>query len=143
MFKKFFKKKDIQPVNTENVLITALLVHAAKIDENYTEVEKNLIKKAIMDLNSISSDEAEKLMLKAEEIEKQSNQIVGFTREIKKKPMKFRLKVIEILWKIIYSDGTNDIYESNLIRRICGLLYISDRESGIIKLRVKNQDNKK
>ena len=84
MFKKFFKKKDTQPVNNEDVLITALLIHAAKIDENYTEVEKNLIKKAIMDLNSISSDEAEKLMLKAEEIEKQSNQIVGFTREIKK-----------------------------------------------------------
>ena len=138
MFKKIFKKKDTQSSNKEDVLITALLVHAAKIDENYTEVEKNLIKKAIMDLNSISSDEAEKLMLKAEEIEKQSNQIVGFTREIKKKPMKFRLKVIEILWKIVYSDGTSDNYESNLIRRICGLLYIPDKESGKIKTKVRD-----
>ena len=138
MFKKIFKKKDTQPVNKEDVLITALLVHAAKIDENYTEVEKNLIKKSIMDLNSISSDEAEKLMLKAEEIEKQSNQIVGFTREIKKKPMKFRLKVIEILWKIVYSDGTSDGYESNLIRRVCGLLYVSDKDSGAIKLKIQN-----
>ena len=137
MFKKIFKKKDTQPVNKEDVLITALLVHAAKIDENYTEVEKNLIKKAIMDLNSISSDEAEKLMLKAEEIEKQSNQIVEFTREIKKKPMEFRLKVIEILWKIVYSDGSSDTYESNLIRRVCGLLYVSDRDSGEIKLKLK------
>ena len=142
MFKKFFKKKDTQPVNNEDVLITALLIHAAKIDENYTEVEKNLIKKAIMDLNSISSDEAEKLMLKAEEIEKQSNQIVGFTREIKKKPMKFRLKVIEILWKIVYSDGTSDIFESNLIRRVCGLLYISDKDSGELKLKLKTKQNK-
>ena len=137
MFKKIFKKKDTQSSNKEDVLITALLVHAAKIDENYTEVEKNLIKKAIMDLNSISSDESEKLMLKAEEIEKQSNQIVEFTREIKKKPMEFRLKVIEILWKIVYSDGTSDIFESNLIRRVCGLLYISDRDSGEIKLKLK------
>ena len=142
MFKKIFKKKDTQSSNKEDVLITALLVHAAKIDENYTEVEKNLIKKAIMDLNSISSDEAEKLMLKAEEIEKQSNQIVGFTREIKKKPMKFRLKVIEILWKIVYSDGTSDIFESNLIRRVCGLLYVSDRDSGEIKLKLKTKQNK-
>ena len=142
MFKKIFKKKDTQSSNKEDVLITALLVHAAKIDENYTEVEKNLIKKAIMDLNSISSDESEKLMLKAEEIEKQSNQIVEFTREIKKKPMKFRLKVIEILWKIVYSDGTSDIFESNLIRRVCGLLYVSDRDSGEIKLKLKTKQNK-
>ena len=142
MFKKIFKKKDTQSSNKEDVLITALLVHAAKIDENYTEVEKNLIKKAIMDLNSISSDESEKLMLKAEEIEKQSNQIVEFTREIKKKPMEFRLKVIEILWKIVYSDGTSDIFESNLIRRVCGLLYVSDRDSGEIKLKLKTKQNK-
>ena len=71
-------------------------------------------------------------------IEKESNQIVAFTREIKKKSMEFRLKIIEILWKIVYSDGSSVSYESNLIRRVSGLLYVSDRDSGMIKLKVKN-----
>ena len=66
------------------------------------------------------------------------NQIVEFTKEIKKSPLKFRLKVIEILWKIVYSDGSSDNYESNLIRRVCGLLYVSDKDSGMIKLKMKN-----
>ena len=142
MFKKIFKKEKKIDVD-ENILVAALLVHAAKIDENYTDSEREIIKKALIALNKITIDDAETLLLKAEEKEQESNQIVEFTREIKKNSIEFRTKIIEILWKIIYSDGTNDIYESNLIRRICGLLYISDRESGIIKLRVKNQDNKK
>ena len=77
----------------------------------------------------------------AEEKEINSNQIVAFTKEIKKKPMDFRLKIIEILWKIVYSDSSSDNYESNLMRRICGLLYVSDRDSGLIKERVKNSSN--
>ena len=89
-------------------------------------------------MNAISSNEAEELLEKAEKIEQESNQIVAFTREIKKKSMKFRLKIIEILWKIVYSDGSSDSYESNLIRRVSGLLYVSDRDSGMIKLKVKN-----
>jgi len=142
MFKKIFKKEKKIDVD-KNILVAALLVHAAKIDENYTDSEREIIKKALIALNKITIDDAETLLLKAEEKEQESNQIVEFTREIKKNSIEFRTKIIEILWKIIYSDDTNDIYESNLIRRICGLLYISDRESGIIKLRVKNQDNKK
>ena len=89
-------------------------------------------------LNAITPNEAEELLKKAEKIEQESNQIVAFTREIKKNSMEFRLKIIEILWKIVYSDGTSDTYESNLIRRVCGLLYISDRDSGMIKLKIKN-----
>ena len=89
-------------------------------------------------MNAISSNEAEELLEKAEKIEQESNQIVAFTREIKKKSMEFRLKIIEILWKIVYSDGANDNYESNLIRRICGLLYVSDRDSGMIKLKIRD-----
>ncbi len=73
--------------------------------------------------------------------EKKSNQIIEFTREIKKQPIEFKLKIIEILWKIVYSDGTNDNYESNLIRRLCGLLYISDKESGEIRLKIQNLNN--
>ena len=138
MFKKFFEKKNEENINNENILIAALLVHAAKIDDNYTDVEKEIIKKALISLNAVTANEAVELLKKAEKIEQESNQIVAFTREIKKNSMEFRLKIIEILWKIVYSDGSSDSYESNLIRRVCGLLYISDRDSGIIKLKVKN-----
>ena len=138
MFKKFFEKKNEENINNKNILITALLIHAAKIDDNYTDVEKEIIKKALISLNAITLNEATELLKKAEKIEQESNQIVAFTREIKKNSMEFRLKIIEILWKIVYSDGSTDSYESNLIRRVCGLLYISDRDSGMIKLKVKN-----
>jgi len=138
MLKKFFeKKKDEENINNKNILIAALLVHAAKIDDSYTDVEKKIIKKALINLSAIKSNEAEELLKKAEKIEQESNQIVTFTREIKKNSMEFRLKIIEILWKIVYSDGSSDNYESNLIRRVCGLLYIPDKDSGEIKLRVK------
>ena len=138
MFKKFFEKRNNDNINNENILVTALLIHAARIDDNYTNVEKEIIKKALISLNAISSKEAEELLEKAEKIEQESNQIVAFTREIKKKSMEFRLKIIEILWKIVYSDGSSDSYESNLIRRVSGLLYVSDKDSGMIKLKVKN-----
>ena len=136
MFKKFFEKKNEENINNKNILITALLIHAAKIDDNYTDVEKEIIKKALISLNAITPNEAEELLKKAEKIEQESNQIVAFTREIKKNSMEFRLKIIEILWKIVYSDGSSDSYESNLIRRVCGLLYISDRDSGMIKIKI-------
>tara|TARA_B100001179_G_scaffold158319_1_gene115781 strand:+ start:178 stop:603 length:426 start_codon:yes stop_codon:yes gene_type:complete len=138
MFKNFFKKQKKESSGDKNILIIALLIHAAKIDENYTEIEKNIIKKTIKQLNQVNADEAEKLLKIAEKKEEKSNQIVEFTKEIKKYPMEFRLKIIEIIWEIVYSDSTNDNYESNLIRRICGLLYISDKDSGIIKTKVQN-----
>ena len=138
MFKNFFEKKNEENIHNKNILITALLIHAAKIDDNYTDVEKEIIKKALISLNAITPNDAEELLKKAEKIEQESNQIVSFTREIKKNSMEFRLKIIEILWKIVYSDGSTDSYESNLIRRVCGLLYVSDRDSGMIKLKVKN-----
>ena len=138
MFKNFFKKQKKESSGDKNILIIALLIYAAKIDENYTEIEKNIIKKTIKQLNQVGTDEAEKLLKIAEEKEEKSNQIVEFTKEIKKYPMEFRLKIIEIIWEIVYSDSTSNIYESNLIRRICGLLYISDKDSGIIKTKVQN-----
>ncbi len=127
-----FKKKEDKK-NEKSVLMAALLIHAAKIDDNYTEIEKKIIKNAIMDLYSLKESEVEKILIKSEEIEQESNQIVEFTREIKNNSFEFRLNIIEILWKIVYSDGSSDDYESNLIRRVCGLLYISDKDSGIIK----------
>ena len=140
MFNKIFKKEK-KITDDKNVLVAALLVHAAKIDEVYTDVEKKIIKKALISLDLTTPEDAEVLLLTAEKKEKESNQIVEFTREIKKKPIEFKLKIIEILWKIVYSDGTNDNYESNLIRRLCGLLYISDKVSGEIKLKVQNLNN--
>ena len=137
MLKNFFKKQKKEDSNN-NILIIALLIHAAKIDENYTEIEKKIIIKAITQLNGINFDEAQKLLKLAEKKEEESNQIVEFTREIKRYSMEFRLKIIEIIWKIVYSDNASDNYESNLIRRICGLLYISDKDNGIIKTKVKN-----
>jgi len=137
MLKDFFKKKTNEK-QEDLVLIPALLVHAAKIDENYTEVEKKIITKAIMDLNKFNLDKAEQILKDAEKKEEESNQIIKFTQQIKKQPLEFRLKIIEIIWKIVYSDDKNDSYESSLIRKICGLLYVSDKDSGIIKTKVIN-----
>mgnify|MGYP006114716511 CR=1 FL=1 len=139
MFKNILKKKSINIDSEKNVLVAALLIHAAKADENYTNVEKEIIKKAMISLSKISNEESEELLKKAEIKEEKSNQIVEFTREIKKNPMEYRLKIIEILWKIIYSDNQSDDFESNLIRRVCGLLYVSDKDSGMLKLKVKNK----
>ena len=140
MFKNIFKKEkeNKEKINNNNILVAALLIHAARIDDNYTAIEKEIIKKALIDLKLVEQNNSEKLLSEAEIKEQDSNQIVEFTREIKKNSMKFRLKIVEILWKIIYSDNISDNYESNLIRRICGLLYISDKDSGDIKLKVKN-----
>ena len=139
MFKNIFnREKNNEKKQDSSILIAALLIHAARIDNNYTNVEKEIIKKALINLNLIENINSEKLLIEAEIKERDSNQILEFTREIKKNSMEFRLKVLEILWKIIYSDGASDNYESNLIRRICGLLYISDKDSGKIKLKVIN-----
>ena len=138
MFEKIFKRQKNESSDNKNILVAALLIHAAKIDENYTDIEKRIIKKALIDLNNVSPDQAEKLIKNAEKKEKDSNQIVEFTREIKKYSMESRLKIIEVIWKIVYSDGTKDSYESNLIRRICGLLYVSDKDNGIIKTKVES-----
>jgi uncharacterized tellurite resistance protein B-like protein len=137
MFSKIFKKKN-EKKDSNNILVAALLIHAAKIDENYTEGEKTIIKKALMELGLVKLNEANELLIEAEKKEQDSNQILEFTQQIKKNPIEFRLKIIEILWKIVYSDGTSDNYESNLIRRICGLLYIPDIESGKIKSKVRD-----
>ena len=139
MFKKIFKKEEKKDNEYNNILIAALLIHAAKIDENYTDKEKEIIKKSLKELFKVNSEKIDEFLKTAEKKEQESNQIIEFTKEIKKKPMDFRIKIIEILCKIVYSDGTNDSYESNLVRRVCGLLYISDKVSGDIKLKVKNQ----
>ena len=109
MLKNIFKKQEIKKQNN-NVLIAALLIHAAKIDENYTDTEKKIIIKAIADLNKFSLPKAEEIIKEAEKKEKESNQIVEFTQKIKRENIEFKLKIIEIISKIVYSDGTNDDY---------------------------------
>ena len=128
----FFKKK--QTENKDKItLVCSLLVHAAKIDENYTEKEKKIILSTLAQLYNKNEDELAKVLAQAEKLESQSNQILKFTKAVKNYDKKFRLKVLETIWKIIYSDGVSDIYESNLMRRLSNLLYISDRENGEIK----------
>ena len=133
----FFNKKNNSDNTEDIVLITALLVHAAKMDENYTIDEKKIIEKALSQLTKKNSNEISQIITLAEKKETESNHILNFTKEIKKKDINFRKEIIDILWKIVLSDGKSDMYESNLIRRVCGLLYISDKESGEIKLKNK------
>ena len=115
--------------------ITALLVHAAKIDEIYTESEKNLVKDFI---KSYLDDDTNEILKKAEEIEKNSNQLLNYTNIIKKNSIDFKKDIIEHLWKVIISDNSIDLYEANLMRRICGLIYFPDKECAEIKLKLLN-----
>ena len=124
-------------LNKDNVIgICALLVHAAKIDEIYTEHEKDLIKSFIK--SYLKDEEVEDTLKKAEEIEKNSNQLLNFTNIIKKNSIDIKKDIIEHLWKVIISDKTVDQYESNLMRRICGLIYFPDKECAEIKMKLVN-----
>ena len=138
MIKNILKQnKDIN--NEENlVLIGALFVHAAKMDENYTDKEKAIILKALTDISDKKSNDLNDILKVAERKESESNHILEFTKKIKIFDKNFRLKILEVLWKIIYSDGISDMYESTLMRRLSGLLYISDKEAGDIKLSTIN-----
>jgi uncharacterized tellurite resistance protein B-like protein len=121
-------------LDKESVIgITALLVHAANIDEMYSDHEKNLIKDFI---KSYLNDDSDKILKKAEEIENNSNQLLNFTNIIKQKSIELKKNIIEHLWKVIISDKTVDQYESNLMRRICGLIYFPDKECAEIKLKL-------
>ena len=124
--------------NIELIKIVSLLIHAAKIDENYTDKEKDLINNFINKFSEENSQNktSSEIFEEAEKQEKDSNHILEFTREIKKMDMKIRILVLETLWEIVLSDEKSGIYESNLIRRICGLLYISDKISGEVKLSI-------
>ena len=116
--------------------IAALLVHAANIDENYSDHEKELVKEFIK--SYIKEENSDEILKKAEEIEKNSNQLLNYTNIIKQISLEFKKDIIEHLWKILISDNTVDQYESNLMRRICGLIYFSDKECAEIKLNLLN-----
>ena len=148
MIFKFTKNKNNEKNQSENdnlVKMIALLIHAAKIDEKYSEKEKKLIISfAEMSSNKkLDNEQIKSLVDQAEQYEKNSNQILEFTQEVKKMDFNTKRRVLEFLWKIILSDNKSDVYESNLMRRICGLLYLPDKLSGEIKLDIirKNKND--
>ena len=132
------KKKDSVTDNKSFSNIAALLIHVAKIDENYEEKEKEIIKKTLIDLGAEISN-IDKLISDATVIEENSNQILNFTREVKNAADSDKIRIIESLWKIIYSDYSADIYETNLMRRLAGLLYIDVKTMADLKNKVKEE----
>ena len=134
----FFKNKDDKNNNDFLSKIGSLLIHAAKIDENYTENEEIIIKKTLLELGC-SDDDLYKIIKDAKTIEENSNQILDFTREVKNLSETDKIKIIEALWSIIYSNNEADIYETNLMRRLAGLLYVDSKTMGDIKNKIKNK----
>jgi uncharacterized tellurite resistance protein B-like protein len=138
LFKKTKKDKEIID-NNSLTKITALLIHAAKIDDNYLQKEKEIIVDFLKSMDK--GLDAENILKQAEKEEEDSNQILKYTQEIKKNTLKFKSMIIKVLWKIILSDNNLDAYESNLMRRICGLLHFPDKSSGEIRLKVLKEKN--
>ena len=135
IFKFLNKDKEKSDTNVESVNIASLLIHAARIDENYTSEEREIIKKTIKKLypDSINLDD---VIFKAEQKEKDANHIQEFTRNVKSLSMENKIIIIETLWRIILSDGKSDIYENNLMRRLAGLLYLDDKIVGETKVKI-------
>ena len=139
----FFKNKEKETMIDDKSYsnIAALLIHVAKIDENYEDKEKDIIKKTLIELGAANSN-IDKLISDASVIEENSNQILDFTREVKNAPESDKIRIIESLWKIIYSDDNADMYETNLMRRLAGLLYIDAKTMGDLKEKVKKELSK-
>ena len=139
----FFKKDSLKEKKEIDILskTASLLIHAAKIDENYTNNEKLIIERTLIELGA-NKENLDELMKLAEQYEENSNQILDFTKDIKNTDQNFKIKLIESLWTIIYSDKDSDIYESNLMRRLSGLLYLDNKLVGDIKEKIKKNFNK-
>ena len=140
---KIFNKDELKVDEEEKILskIGSLLIHAAKIDENYTSDEKNIIKKALIELGT-NKENIDEIITNAEENEKNSNQILDFTKEIKNLDEEKKEIIIECLWTIIYSDAKSDMYEASLMRKLAGLIYFDNKKFGDIKEKVKNKIKK-
>jgi uncharacterized tellurite resistance protein B-like protein len=134
----FFKKKSDETENNFLIKACALLIHAAKIDENYTENEEEIIKKTLLELGA-DKEHVLRIIKEAKSIEENSNQILDFTKEVKNLPEEDKIKIVEALWYIIYSNNDADIYETNLMRRLAGLLYIDSSTMGDIKEKIKKE----
>ena len=136
----FNKKNEISDKNDYLIKVASLLIHTAKIDENYSDKEEKIIKKTLLELGA-DQNEIDTLMIKAKENEEKANQILDFTREIKKLDEKNKIQIIKSLWRIIYSNKDADIYETNLMRRLSGLLYIDSKIMGDIKEQIKKENS--
>jgi uncharacterized tellurite resistance protein B-like protein len=134
----FFKKSSAKTENNFLVKTCALLIHAAKIDENYTKNEEEIIKKTLLELGA-KKDTVTQTIKDAKFVEENSNQILDFTKEVKNLSETDKIKIIEAMWSIIYSNNEADIYETNLMRRLAGLLYIDSKTMGDIKNKIKNK----
>jgi len=136
----FFKNKEKNEMNDNYSYskIAALLIHTAKIDEAYDDKEQNIIKKTLIELGADSSS-IDKLISDAAILEKNSNQILDFTKEVKNAPESDKIKIVESLWRIVYADNSADIYETNLMRRLAGLLYIDAKTMGDVKKKIKQE----
>ena len=139
----FLKKKESNKLQQIDIIskTASLLIHAAKIDENYTNNEKIIIEKTLVELGA-NKEKLSEIMKLAEKNEENSNQILDFTKDIKNTDQNFKIKLIESLWTIIYSDKDSDIYETNLMRRLSGLLYLDNKLVGDIKEKIKKKFNK-
>ena len=138
MILKFFNKNNEKTdTNLESINIACLLIHAAKIDENYTSEEKEIIKKTVKKLYP-DLDSLDEVISKAEQKENDSNHIQEFTKEVKSLSLENKIIIVETLWRIILSDGKSDIYENNLMRRLAGLLYLDDKIMGETKVKILN-----
>ena len=140
-FKNKEKEKDTVNNDKSYSNIAALLIHVAKIDKNYEDKEKEIIRKTLIELGATISN-IDKLIADASVIEENSNQILSFTREVKNAPESDKIRIVESLWKIIYSDDNADMYETNLMRRLAGLLYIDAKTMGDLKEKVKKELSK-
>ena len=138
MILKFFKTDNKKKVNSELIDVACLMIHAAKIDENYTDHEKSIIKNTISKLDKTNAD-INKLLIEAETKESDTNHIQEFTKNIKNMNKENKIEIIKTIWTIILSDGNSDMYEENLMRRLAGLLYIDDRTIGEIKLKIQEK----
>ena len=137
IFKFLNKDKEKSNVNLESINIACLLIHAAKIDENYTSEEVEIIKRTVKKLYPDVKN-LDKIIIKAEQKENDSNHIQEFTRDVKSLSTENKIIIVETLWRIILSDGKSDIYENNLMRRLAGLLYLDDKIVGETKIKVLN-----
>ena len=140
MFNLFKKNEPEKKDNLSLIAVASLLIHSAKIDENFTEKEKKIIKSALIEMGA-KFDEIDEIIEESEKREKDSNQILDFTREIKNINENKKKLIIEALWNIIYSDKNADMYEANLMTRLSGLLYLDNKVVGDIKLKVIKKNN--
>ena len=141
MFNFFKNKNSNKKTDKDKQLLSktaSLLIHAAKIDENYTDKEKEIIKKSLIELG-VDQSNIDQIILTAESNEQKSNQILDFTKEIKNTDKNFKIKIIESLWKIIYSNKKADMYETNLMRRLSGLLYLDNKIVGDVKEKMRKK----